>query len=142
MEEEQEQVPFRREATSRAARFRFASPYPSTPSTPYLSTTTIMFCATRILGTRLLSYSGPHLYTLPHRAISSTPPRLASETPLPSPSPELYARLQNTTLAKRLQQSPEALQAIRDFITLLEKEGTSKALLDSSNSILNEIFYC
>lgn len=99
-----------------------------------------MFCATRIISTRFLTYSRPHLYTLPHRAISSTPPRSASETPLPTPSPELYARLQNTTLAKKLQQSPEALQAIRDFILLLEKEGMFRALSDSSNSILNEYF--
>ncbi|KAE9410258.1 hypothetical protein BT96DRAFT_969352 [Gymnopus androsaceus JB14] len=77
--------------------------------------------STRLLAT--YTYTRPHHSILPNRGFSSSSPRPASEAPIPPSSPELHARLQNTTLAKKLQQSPEALQAIRDFIDVLQREG-------------------
>ncbi|KAJ4472293.1 hypothetical protein J3R30DRAFT_1062513 [Lentinula aciculospora] len=84
-----------------------------------------MFSVSRLaLSTRLFTYTrSPRLHYLLHsRRICSTSPRQASESPLPSPT-ELYSRFSNTTLAKKLQNSPEAMQAIRDFMLVLQNEG-------------------
>ncbi|KAJ3729047.1 hypothetical protein DFJ43DRAFT_1156603 [Lentinula guzmanii] len=76
------------------------------------------------LSARLFTYSRfPRLRCSPlSRKICSSSPRQASEPPLPSPE-ELYSRLSHTTLAKKLQSSPEAMRAIRDFMIVLQNQG-------------------
>ncbi|KAJ3723186.1 hypothetical protein FB446DRAFT_783394 [Lentinula raphanica] len=57
-----------------------------------------------------------------NRTICFSSPRRASESPYPPPE-EMYSRLNSTSLAKKLQNSPEAMQAIRDFMVVLQNQG-------------------
>ncbi|KAJ3935530.1 MAG: hypothetical protein NXY57DRAFT_958115 [Lentinula lateritia] len=84
-----------------------------------------MFSFSRVaLSTRFFIFSRtPQFRVVKHgRRICTTPSRRASEPSSPSPA-ELYSRLSNTTLAKKLQDAPEAMQAIRDFMVILQNEG-------------------